>query len=110
MDKVTEELYWHIGNRIRDIRTKQNCTVEQLAEKSDISTKYLYQIENGRVGFSTLILCRICAALGVKADTILSADPVDMNQALLSEFIGNFTDEEKAYIRSLLIERIAELV
>lgn len=110
MDKITEDLYWDIGNRIRDIRVKRNCTVEQLAEKADISTKYLYQIENGRVGFSTLILCRICAALGVKADAILSPEPLDMKQDLLSEIMGSFTDEEKAYIRSMLIERIAELV
>lgn len=101
MDKSTQNLYWNIGNRIRDLRIKQNFTVEQLAEKSEISTKYLYQIESGRVNFSTGILCRICNALEVSSTIILEEGQ--------DEITDEFTDKDKKYYKSILIELIKKL-
>jgi len=37
-----------IGSRIKEIRTKKGFTQEQLAEKIDISPKYLSSIERGK--------------------------------------------------------------
>lgn len=36
-----------IGKRIKSLRKKSNLTIEQLADKSDISTTYLSDLENG---------------------------------------------------------------
>ena len=37
-----------IGDRIRTLREMNNYTREELAEKVDISTKFLYEIEMGK--------------------------------------------------------------
>lgn len=102
MDKITKEFYWEIGNRIRDLRMAQNCSIERLAEKAGISVKYLYQIENGRVSFSTYILFKLCHALKVKSTIILAEDEADAGYTVLERLIGTFTQEEKAYIQKKL--------
>ncbi len=60
-----------VGERIRELREIQNFTREALAEKADISAKFLYEIEAGKKGFSADILCRISKALSVSCDYIM---------------------------------------
>ena len=59
------------GDRIRELRELQNYTREALAEKVDISAKFLYEIEVGKKGFSAETLCRISKALSVSCDYIM---------------------------------------
>lgn len=60
-----------VGARIRELREIQNYTREVLAEKVDISAKFLYEIETGKKGFSADTLCRISKALSVSCDYIM---------------------------------------
>ena len=60
-----------IGGRIRELRELKNYTREALAEKADISAKFLYEIESGKKGFSAETLCRISKALSVSCDYIM---------------------------------------
>ncbi len=60
-----------VGNRIRDIRIHRRIRVETLAHACEISTKHLYQIENGKVAFSTEILFQVATKLQVSADVLL---------------------------------------
>jgi len=60
-----------IGNRIRELREIQNYTREGFSEKVDISSKFLYEIEMGKKGFSADTLCRISNALSVSCDYIM---------------------------------------
>ena len=57
-----------IGARIRELREIQNYTRESLAEKVDISAKFLYEIEMGKKADT---LCRISRALSVSCDYIM---------------------------------------
>lgn len=59
------------GERIRELREMQNYTREDLAEKVDISSKFLYEIETGKKGFSADTLCRISKSLSVSCDYIM---------------------------------------
>lgn len=59
------------GERIRELCEIQNYTRERLAEKVDISAKFLYQIEVGKKGFSADTLCRLSKALCVSCDYIM---------------------------------------
>ena len=61
----------HIGTRIRELREIQNYTREAFAEKIEISSKFLYEIETGKKGFSADTLCRISQALSVSCDYIM---------------------------------------
>lgn len=60
-----------VGERIRELREVQNYTREALAEKVDISAKFLYEIEVGKKGFSAETLCKIAQALSVSCDYIM---------------------------------------
>ena len=64
-------LYSEVGTRIRELREIQHYSREALAEKVDISAKFLYEIEVGRKGFSADILCRLSKALSVSCDYIM---------------------------------------
>lgn len=71
MKQESVNFYWMVGNRIRDIRIYERIRVESLANACGISAKYLYQIENGKVAFSTEILFQLASKLEVSADVLL---------------------------------------
>lgn len=60
-----------VGKRIRELRGIQGYTREALAEKADISEKFLYEIEAGKKGFSADVLCRVSKSLDVSCDYIM---------------------------------------
>ncbi len=78
-----------IGKQISSIRLKYGISREKLAEKSNISTNYLYEIEIGKKVPNVIIFSNICSALGISSDRILN--PSQENQ--LSDFINDiYTD------------------
>mgnify|MGYP002566557776 CR=1 FL=1 len=60
-----------LGEKLYTLRTKQNMTQEQLAEKVGIGSKHLSRIETARVGVSLDMLFNIADALGVDAYKLL---------------------------------------
>ncbi len=60
-----------IGRRIRNLREINHYTREELAEEANISSKFLYEIESGRKGFSAQTLVKISSALSVSCDYIM---------------------------------------
>lgn len=66
-----------VGERIRELREIKNYTREGLAEKVDISAKFLYEIEAGKKGFSADTLCRISKALSVSCDYIMLGEETE---------------------------------
>ena len=55
-----------VGKNIRTCRTHAGLTLEQLAEKADLSWPYLSEIESGRENISLDKLVRLAQALNVK--------------------------------------------
>jgi transcriptional regulator with XRE-family HTH domain len=55
-----------VGKHIRTCRTHAGLTLEQLAEKADLSWPYLSEIERGRENISLDKLVRLAQALNVK--------------------------------------------
>jgi transcriptional regulator with XRE-family HTH domain len=55
-----------VGKNIRACRTHAGLTLEQLAEKADLSWPYLSEIERGRENISLDKLVRLAQALKVK--------------------------------------------
>lgn len=70
---MTEEilLYREAGLRIYHLRRTLGYTREELAEMADISIKFLYEVENGKKGFSAQTLLKLSKALSVDCDYIL---------------------------------------
>lgn len=60
-----------LGLRLRDLRIEANYTQEELAEKADMSTVYLGEVERGQKVIGVDKFINIVKALGVSADYIL---------------------------------------
>ncbi len=69
-----KNIYDAAGSRIRQLREMNRYTREQFAEISEISPKFLYEIETGQKGFSADTLYRIAKGLSVTCEYILSGD------------------------------------
>lgn len=92
-----------IGEQISSIRSSYGISREKLAEKSNISANYLYEIEIGKKVPNVIIFSNICNALDVSADKILN--PNSYNK--INEFIGDIShdflrlsDKEKKLIKN----------
>lgn len=103
-----KNLYIVAGFRIKELRKARGYTREELAEMASISAKFLYEIENGKKGFSTEILYHIAQALDVKCDYILSGDSLDCYEKEAVKMLEMFNDFEIDKIKKLL-EIIYEL-
>jgi len=60
-----------VGTHIQALRMGKKLTREALAEKADISAKFLYEIEKGKKSFSVDVLRRIANGLDVCCDEIV---------------------------------------
>ena len=60
-----------IGDNIKNARIKKSYTQEMLAEKVELSCKYISRLEKGMTGIRLEMLAKICNALEVSIDEIL---------------------------------------
>jgi transcriptional regulator with XRE-family HTH domain len=60
-----------VGENIRACRTNAGLTLEQLAEKADMSWPYLSEVERGQENISLDKLARLAAALNVTLSNLV---------------------------------------
>lgn len=63
-----------IGQRIQEIRKERNMTREDLSEKAEISSKFIYEIEMGKKGLSAESVSKITQALSTSSDYLLTGN------------------------------------
>ena len=63
-----------VGSRITALRTERGFTLQQLAEKCELSVSFLSQLERDKVNVSVANLKKIATALGVSMASFFSAD------------------------------------
>jgi transcriptional regulator with XRE-family HTH domain len=64
-----------VGGRIRHVRTQRGLTLEQLAEKSEISKSFLWDVERGS-DISGERLLRVANVLGASLDYLMRGETV----------------------------------
>ncbi|MBD5451624.1 MAG: helix-turn-helix transcriptional regulator [Lachnospiraceae bacterium] len=100
---MTNELYLEAGKRIHELRKIKGYSREQLAGKAEISTKFLYEIEMGKKGFTADVLYRIAKALEVKCDYILAGssgeDPCNL---YINKMLNKYSDFQKQNVLKIL--------
>ena len=89
-----------IGQRIQEIRKERNMTREDLAEKAEISSKFVYEIEIGKKGLSAESVSKITQALATSSDYLLTGE----GEKYPREF-GNLEPREKKQL-----ERVVRVV
>lgn len=109
-----KEINIEIGERVKYARECSGLTQEQLAERIDVSTQYISDLERGVVGISISTLKKLCVSIGISSDQILFDPKADNSlnavidkcrglsreqTMLLAEMIGN-------YVEAINIERL----
>ena len=83
-----------IGKKIKLARVRNNYTQELLAEKLQLSTRYISQLERGIAFGSATTLVNLCNALGVDADflfdELVAQELSEQSKALDKDFFNNY--------------------
>ncbi|MDD6483912.1 MAG: helix-turn-helix transcriptional regulator [Clostridiales bacterium] len=97
---MTDKLYAQMGIRIKAIRNEKGLTREQLAEKADISTQFLADIEAGNKGMSAATLYKLSKALCISGDYLLFGN--ENNECDIEDIIKAIPDSQKENAKKLL--------
>ena len=104
---VTVLNYELLGKNIREQRKAKKYTLEQLAEKLDVSTTFIGQIERAKGIPSLETLVKIANALEVSVDSLLFGDlnPQSGNNYFVQEIL-TLTESYTSAERDLLLKNI----
>lgn len=102
-----KELNIVVGKRIREIREYQRYTREQVAERADISTQFLADIENGNKSMTVPTIINLSKALHVSIDyMLLGKKPIeknaDVNADVLTEMLAALPKNKRPLAENLL--------
>lgn len=80
-----------LGERVNLLRKNLKITREKLAEKVDVSPRFLADVESGKVGVSMQTLKNLCLALSTTADYLLglSDDKTDNYAEQISDKLSS---------------------
>lgn len=81
-------IYAQLGKRIKEERLKQHLTQEQLAEKTNLSTAYIGQIERAERNVSLDTLVYITNSLSVSIDYLLQDSIKIEDDVVINEIIN----------------------
>lgn len=97
-----DELLQSLGGRIRSLRREQGLTLRALAASSDLSVRFLGDLENGRGNIAVGRLARLADALGTSTSVLVSIDPSDARRRRIASKLARVDGEELDRIEQLL--------
>ena len=106
MSSITKpEIYSAIGKKIKEYRLKNHLTQEELAEKLDISVKYISRIENGSGGVKLETLINAMNLLGIVPNVafsdLIKNDDIKL-RLFLSSKISELSNDKIDFLLSLI--------
>ena len=106
MSSITKlEIYSAIGKKIKEYRVKNHLTQEELAEKLNISVKYVSRIENGNGGVKLETLINAMNLLGITPNIafydLIKNDDLEL-QLLLSSKISELSKDKIEFLISFI--------
>ena len=107
--EADEEQFLHrLAERVRAGRARRGMTRKNLSRDSDVSERYLAQLEGGEGNASVLVLRRIARAVGLPLDSLLSEAPErSVDELLIQESLKRLEPEEIAELRHYIDRRHA---
>jgi XRE family aerobic/anaerobic benzoate catabolism transcriptional regulator len=95
-----------LGERVRTIRSRRAMSRKALARHSDVSERYLAQLEGGTGNCSIVLLRRIARALSVPVAELIDDRPErSIESLLLMQLIDRLSPTEVAEARNFLLSR-----
>lgn len=83
-----------VGTRVRELRTSQRLTQEQLGERAGLSYKFIGEVERGFANPTIETLAGIARALGVTVVDLVTVDAPAVT-------IGHFSPRDMAMVREV---------
>jgi len=95
--KKNEQIYRKsIGDRIKLARSQTDYTQEQLAEKLQLSSRYISQLERGIAFGSATTIVNLCKALNISSDflfsDIINNDAPTFNSMIKENFLADYLE------------------
>ena len=88
---------------IRIPGARRGYTREELAERAEISSKFLYEVEKGRKGLSADTLLKISRTLSCSCDYILTGETFIKNDdEQVTQLLQRFNDKDREYAVKVL--------
>jgi transcriptional regulator with XRE-family HTH domain len=63
---VNHPLLLNVGRRVAELRIARKLTQEELAERAEVSARYIQRIERGRENLTLVTVANLAKALGVE--------------------------------------------
>ena len=96
--------YDAMGKNIAHIRTKNNLTQEQLAEKIEVSTVFISQIETAVRKPSLETIYKLSIALNTTIDTLIGNDSLEAKYDEIAQLLADKNSVELTFITGVLRE------
>lgn len=98
-----------IGNKIKLARIKKGLTQELLAEKCDVTPKYISTLENGKTAGSVPLIICICNVLEITPNYIFSSvlnteknNIIEIIDPQIITFYAKLKDENKDFVNKTI--------
>lgn len=96
--------YMCIGKNITKTRLERHLTQEQLAEKANVSTVFISQIETSLKRPSLDTIIRIAKALDTTVDSLLGNDSLQAHYDEIAKILEHCNGDELQFIAGILRE------
>ncbi|MDH3804777.1 MAG: helix-turn-helix transcriptional regulator [Gammaproteobacteria bacterium] len=102
-DIESGRLLERLGERVRRLRTHRGMTRKALAQESDVSERYLAQLEQGQGNMSVVLLARVAMALRTEpSDLLRSRERQTAEEILIADLLRELSpDNHKAFLQML---------
>lgn len=97
-----EELLRGIGERISRRRRQLRMTQEELADRMDVSPQMISYAEQGRKAIRPENLVRLCAALDVSADYVLTGQTAGPDAERIGEKLSRLTPAQRELVEEII--------
>lgn len=101
---MREDIFLHMGNRIKEAREECGLTQQELAEQTGRGLRHLQDIEKGRKNPSFDVLASYISRLGVAPNELFYSD-VPIVEKEVQHFMGKFlacTEDERVILLKTL--------
>jgi XRE family aerobic/anaerobic benzoate catabolism transcriptional regulator len=106
--ETPDELFEDLGRKVRALRAGRGMTRKMLAADSNVSERYLAQLEQGQGNISIGLLQRVAKALRTDLDEMLrGGNEVSAEQMLINELIQRLDSDEQHRALQLLYQNFS---
>jgi XRE family aerobic/anaerobic benzoate catabolism transcriptional regulator len=99
-----------IGNRVRALRAKRGMTRKDLSKHSEVSERYLAQLETGKANITLAVLWRIAEAFDIPFSELIPDKNRDGISPLLANFLVRLDADKQLTALQLLKRRFNEQI